>query len=123
MARPPLMWSRVVASFAVIAGGWNVLAPTNRPSSTVRVRAAHAAQDRPCLQDRLVGLALRCGEVVDRPELIESEVVDELGRADDVGPAPLLRPEADPHAERHVWVNLISCRQRGRESSVGVPRR
>ena len=100
------MWSRVVASFAVTAGGWNVFAPTNRPSPTWLVRAAHAARTDHGLEDRLVWLTLRRRQVVDRPELVEPEVVDELGRAKDVRPAPLLRPEADAHPEGHACALL-----------------
>ena len=44
IARPSLMWSRVVASFAVRPGLRNVLAPTISPSRTREVSAAHAAR-------------------------------------------------------------------------------
>ena len=43
IARPPEMWSRVVAIFAVSAGSRNVLAPTIRPIRIRSVAWAHAA--------------------------------------------------------------------------------
>jgi hypothetical protein len=43
IARPPEMWSRVVAIFAVSAGSRNVFAPTIRPIRTRSVAWAHAA--------------------------------------------------------------------------------
>ena len=43
-ARPPLMWSRAVAIFAVSAGLRNGLAPTISPSRIARVACAQAAR-------------------------------------------------------------------------------
>ncbi len=43
IARPPLMWSRVVAILAVTAGSRNVLAPTISPIRIRSVAWAHAA--------------------------------------------------------------------------------
>ena len=43
IARPPEMWSSVVAILAVRAGSRNVLAPTIRPIRTRSVACAHAA--------------------------------------------------------------------------------
>ena len=43
IARPPEMWSRVVAIFATSAGLRKVLAPTIRPIFAVRVASAQAA--------------------------------------------------------------------------------
>ena len=42
MARPPEMWSSVVASFAVSVGARNVLAPTISPIRTLCVACAQA---------------------------------------------------------------------------------
>ena len=42
IARPPEMWSSVVASFAVSVGARNVLAPTIRPIRTLVVAWAQA---------------------------------------------------------------------------------
>jgi hypothetical protein len=44
MARPWLMWSRVVASLAVSVGSRNVLAPTIRPRLTLLVTPAQAVR-------------------------------------------------------------------------------
>ena len=43
IARPPLMWSSVVAILAVSAGLRNVFAPTMRPMRICRVACAQAA--------------------------------------------------------------------------------
>jgi hypothetical protein len=48
MARPLEMWSRVVASFAVIVGSRKVFAPTIRPMRILEVFSAHETRvDQP----------------------------------------------------------------------------
>ena len=70
IARPPLMWSTVVASFAVSPGLRNVLAATSRPS---RARGRHGGQRRqrrPALELRVVAIGLVGEEVVVDPEVV-----------------------------------------------------
>ena len=52
IARPPLMWSRVVAVFATRPGLRNVFAPTSRPS---RVRSVAIAQAARVVQPSKIG--------------------------------------------------------------------
>ena len=48
IARPPLMWSSVVAVLATMLGLRNVFAPTRSPSRVFSVSRAHAARsDQP----------------------------------------------------------------------------
>ena len=52
MARPLLMWSRVVAILAVSAGSRNVLAPTISP---MRIRSVACAQAASVNQPSMIG--------------------------------------------------------------------
>ena len=75
IARPPEMWSRVVAIFATRAGSRNVLAPTIRP---IRIRSVAWAQAASVSQPSWIGpfaVADDRVEVVPRPEPVVAERV------------------------------------------------
>ena len=94
IARPSLMWSTVVASFAVRPGLRNVFAATRRPMRARLVTAASADERRPALELRIVAVALVGEQVIVDPEVVRAGV---LGRDDGV---PKRRPVGPLDPER-----------------------
>ena len=112
IARPSLMWSRVVASLAVRPGLRNVLAPTSRPRRDALGGHRPGGQQRPALEDGLHRVAEDGVEVVPGPDVVVAEPLD-LARGGELFlHRRALRPGQDAQLEvRH------------RSSRVGIGRR
>ena len=101
IARPPLRWSRVVASFAVRPGLRNVLAATRRPIRAPGGHGGDRGERRPAFELGVAPVALVGQQVVVEPEVVEPGGLGPDGGVAKIRPSRSLDPERRAEAHRH----------------------
>ena len=99
IARPPEMWSSVVAILAVSAGSRNVFAPTISP---IRIRSVAWAQAASVSQPSRIGPVRAADDrvqVVPRPERVEAEAVGAPAGLEQRRPRRVLVPAQGAEAD------------------------
>ena len=110
IARPPEMWSSVVAIFAVRAGSRNVFAPTISP---IRIRSVACAQAASVSQPSNIGPVESPDDrvqVVPRPERVVAEPVGPLPGLEQAGPVGVLVPAQGAELRISVMCDLPTVR-------------
>ena len=102
IARPPLRWSSVTASFAVRPGLRNVFAPTIRPERRAARHLRPAGEHRPALEDRALPRPDDRVEVVPRPEARGARLLGADGGVAQRRPVGGLRPQEEPDLDRRA---------------------